>query len=329
MPYLSSPIDGARLVYSDYGPPPPSDSSSANAELKPFQPSNTLTTTPLPTLAESFTLVFLHGWPMSSRMFTHLMLPLSQNHGIRCVAPDRRGFGKSEWGGISGEDKDTRQEMTTTYDTFAADTRAVLQHAGIDGNWAFAAASMGCGEALLACEGLEEGLKERFKGFIWMGPSLPFPLQCESNPTAPPRELWDTILQGLRDDRVGFVREAIHGVFGTRADMGLGIVSRLPPYFEDIVKQADALAVERCTMIITGRDLSEELKKVDRRVLVLHGDGDQGMPASASAHLIEKLVPVDLCEVKIYEKAAHGLYLTHAGQVMEDILRFVSTASPS
>ena len=52
-----------------------------------------------------------------------------------------------------------------------------------------------------------------------------------------------------------------------------------------------------------------------------------GMPASASAYLIEKLVPSGLCEVKVYEKAAHGLYLTHAAKVMEDILAFISAAS--
>lgn len=56
---------------------------------------------------------------------------------------------------------------------------------------------------------------------------MPFPLQCEANPTAPPREVWDSILQGLRGDRVGFVKVAIGGVFGTRSvdEGGLGIVS--------------------------------------------------------------------------------------------------------
>ena len=29
-------------------------------------------------------------------------------------------------------------------------------------------------------------------------------------------------------------------------------------------------------MIITGTDFTEKLKKLDRRVLVLHGDSDQG-----------------------------------------------------
>ena len=59
---------------------------------------------------------------------------------------------------------------------------------------------------------------------------MPFPLKSERNPTAPPREVWDGILQGFRDDRVGFVKVAIHGVFGTRPveEGGVGIVSALP-----------------------------------------------------------------------------------------------------
>lgn len=51
------------------------------------------------------------------------------------------------------------------------------------------------------------------------------------------------------------------------------------------------------------------------------------MPASASAYLVEKIIPKGLCQVKLYEKAAHGLYLTHAGKVMDDILAFISAAS--
>lgn len=51
------------------------------------------------------------------------------------------------------------------------------------------------------------------------------------------------------------------------------------------------------------------------------------MPASASAHRVKELVPDELCELKIYEKAAHGLYLTHAEEVMRDLLRFVVSVS--
>lgn len=45
------------------------------------------------------------------------------------------------------------------------------------------------------------------------------------------------------------------------------------------------------------------------------------MPYEASSKIIKELVPG--AEVKLYEKAAHGLYLTHKKQVLEDLLKFV------
>jgi pimeloyl-ACP methyl ester carboxylesterase len=47
-----------------------------------------------------------------------------------------------------------------------------------------------------------------------------------------------------------------------------------------------------------------------------------GMPASMSAKLIGEYIP--RAEVKIFDKAAHGLYLTHAERVLEEIVAFVS-----
>jgi pimeloyl-ACP methyl ester carboxylesterase len=41
-----------------------------------------------------------------------------------------------------------------------------------------------------------------------------------------------------------------------------------------------------------------------------------------SANLIGEYVPQ--AEVKIYEKAAHGLYLTHAEKVLEEVVTLVS-----
>lgn len=160
---------------------------------------------------------------MSSEMYTHLMLPLSQNHKVRCIAPDRRGFGRSEWTGA----KDAGE---ITYETFARDTIAILETANIASDWAWVAASMGPGETVLAQEMLQQSnelkdLAARCKGFVWLGPSMPYPLKSEVNPTAPAREVWDSILAGLRADRVGFVKVAIDGVFGTRKEMGLDIVS--------------------------------------------------------------------------------------------------------
>jgi pimeloyl-ACP methyl ester carboxylesterase len=80
--------------------------------------------------------------------------------------------------------------------------------------------------------------------------------------------------------------------------------------------------MERCIQIMTHYDFTEKLKGLpENSILVLQGDSDQGMPYEAGVKVIEGLVPS--ARVSMYEKAGHGLYLTHAEKVVEDIIGFV------
>jgi non-heme chloroperoxidase len=296
MPYFPSPIDNALLHYRTYTPatiPPP------------FGRQNPATTKS----GKAVTLVFIHGWPMSSQMYEHLLLKLCENHRLRCIASDRRGFGKSEWCGPSSQSKGD-----ITYDTFASDTVALLEHAlpkvafgspGSAGNgsesedFVFVASSMGCAETLLAYNMLNADLKKHCLGFIWLGPSMPYPLRTEAHPEGPPRELWDFLVAGFRSDRVGFAKASLPGVFGVGEQFGeggtmegMGVTEGHLEWFGKLVGQSDAVAVERCVGIMTGRDMTEELKQLGRaefeggegwkKVLVLHGERDQGMFMSCS-----------------------------------------------
>ncbi|MFI1164692.1 alpha/beta fold hydrolase [Streptomyces sp. NPDC020801] len=70
MPYFTSPVDGTRLHYVDYGP------------------------------ADGPVAVFVNGAYLGTGMWEFQMLPLAEE-GHRCVGLDRRGHGRSEdvWGG--------------------------------------------------------------------------------------------------------------------------------------------------------------------------------------------------------------------------------------
>jgi hypothetical protein len=113
-----------------------------------------------------------------------------------------------------------------------------------------------------------------------MGASMPYPLQTEEGPDAPARALWDSILQGFRDDRLGFTRVAAPGVFGVPFGIGVEVAPTVLERFEKIVGEADSLAIERCIGIITSRDFTEALKKLGAKkdnikLLIVHGDSDQ------------------------------------------------------
>jgi peroxiredoxin len=60
------------------------------------------------------TVIFIHGWPLNHEMWEYQLTELP-NHKMRCIAYDRRGFGKSDrpWEGYN-------------YDTFADDLNDLI-----------------------------------------------------------------------------------------------------------------------------------------------------------------------------------------------------------
>ena len=67
-------------------------------------------------------------------------------------------------------------------------------------------------------------------------------------------------------------------------------------------------------------DLTEDLKKIDIPVLVMHGDDDQIVPIGASALMSSKLLKN--ATLKVYPGFPHGMPRTKADQINADLLAF-------
>ena len=128
MPRFTSKIDGAQLFYRDYEPATEPKAHRLVAEYEGTKKS---------------ALVFLHGNPLSSFMFECLMVPLCESYRFRCVAPDRRGFGRSDWSGPR------RNVAGTTFKTFAQDVADLVESLEL-GPFVFVTSSMGGGESIVA-----------------------------------------------------------------------------------------------------------------------------------------------------------------------------------
>ena len=76
-----------------------------------------------------------------------------------------------------------------------------------------------------------------------------------------------------------------------------------------------------CIKAFSETDFTEDLKKIDIPVLVMHGDDDQIVPIGASAMLSSKLVKGAI--LKVYPGAPHGLCSTMKDQVNADLLAFI------
>lgn len=281
MAIFQSPVDSASLFYRYYAP-----------SGSPHRPAAATKRQPL-------TLVFLHGWPMSSRMFDQLIVPLVETHRFPVIAPDRRGFGDSDWS--------TPRTAEVTFDTFVADLVALLEQLN-PGPFVFVAASMGCSESVLA-HAASEALRRQCRGFVWLGPNMPYSVSCGECPGAPTPEIWDSLINSFRQgDAKDFIAQQARGIF--RTDLGNRVGERTLQFYERLVCQADPMAIER-TAVILQKPMVEELRKLASvdpgerlPLLVLHGDSDAAMPLEASSAVVHELLPWS--QLKVYENAGHG-----------------------
>ena len=86
---------------------------------------------------------------------------------------------------------------------------------------------------------------------------------------------------------------------------------------------AGFLACHFCIKAFSETDFTEDLKKIECPVFVMHGDDDQIVPIGASAMLSSKIV--NNAELKIYKGAPHGMCTTLKDKVNEDLLAFCKT----
>ncbi|QKD56719.2 Alpha/Beta hydrolase protein [Fusarium oxysporum Fo47] len=291
MPRYYSLSDGAQLFYGYLTP------ATKPPAFSPRKGSKT---------SQRLTLVFLHQWPLSSRMYDPLLLTLCETYRFRCIALDRRGHGQSDW---SGPDK----SGDIDYNVLSRDVVGLLEHVN-PGPFIFVAASMGTGETLLAHTN-SDYVRKYCK------------VSSPEAPTATPREVWDMILDSLRYNRSQFVSENFKGPLGVGSSNTVS--DKDIELFERIFDAADALAVERCAQMFTSEDFTQRLAEFGRDknvpLLLIHGGIDDGVPLAASAERVQQLVPGS--RLIVYEDGGHVLVLSHIKKLLTDIIDFAALCS--
>jgi non-heme chloroperoxidase len=250
--------------------------------------------------------VFSHGWPLSSDAFEDQMLFLA-SQGYRCIAHDRRGHGRSSqpWDGYE-------------YDTFADDLATLVKTLDLK-DAIHVGHSMGGGEV---ARYLGRHGTKRVAGAVLIAAVPPLMLKTPANPGGLPTEVFDGIRSGLHADRSQFFKDVSAPFFGANRP-GSAVSQGLRDSFWRQGMQASLKGVYDCVKAFSETDFTEDLKKIDVPTLILHGDDDQIVPIADSALLSAKLVKK--ATLKIYKGASHGLCSTHKDQVNADLLAFIQS----
>ena len=86
---------------------------------------------------------------------------------------------------------------------------------------------------------------------------------------------------------------------------------------------AGLVAAYDCVKAFSETDFTEDLKKIDVPVLLLHGEDDQIVPIADAALIGIKLLKRGT--LKSYEGYPHGMLSTHADVINPDLLAFVKS----
>ena len=250
-------------------------------------------------------IVFVSSAWLDSRMW-EFQIPYLADHGFRCVAYDRRGHGRSDWS-WDGYD----------YDTLADDLGGLLDHLDLR-DVMLVSHSAGAGEVVryLARHGAG-----RIAKIAVVSGTTPFQMKREDNPDGIDIELVQTDLARRTADRPKWFAESAAGFFGA----GLPGIRVSPELIEFVIRQClDCSARATVQFFLTGftSDLRDQLRAITVPTLIVHGDHDIQAPLEICGRKTAGLMPQST--LLVYERAAHGLFVTHAERLNADLLAFAA-----
>jgi len=247
--------------------------------------------------------VFGHGWAVGAGMWEYQMTALA-SAGLRTVAFDRRGCGRSDDPG-RGYDPDTA----------ADDLAQLLDHLDLS-DVTLVAHSMGAGEAARYLSRHGDG---RVSRLVLVSPVTPYLVQAPDNPMGAPAEYFEATYAALLDDRATYLAANVDAFFGRH--VGLEVSDAVIRWGLGLIMAASPLATVQMLRAFTDADFRPDLAAVTVPTLVIHGDSDAGAPVDLTARRTVELVAGS--ELRVYERAPHGLFFTHRHRLNQDLLEFV------
>jgi pimeloyl-ACP methyl ester carboxylesterase len=229
--------------------------------------------------------------------------------GFRCIAYDRRGFGKSD------------QSLNSyDYDVLADDLKNLIDETGVD-NVTFVGFSMGGGEVVRYCSKYN---CEKVNKIVLASSVVPYMLQTEDNPEGVPLEQIQEFDKQIRSDRPAFL-----SAFGKHF-YGVGLL--LHPVSSEILEWTNSLAFTAsqkamlsCMKSFSQTDFRNELSSIKVPTLIIHGDNDKIVPIKATSEQAAAMIPGAL--YKVYEGAPHGLFYTNKEMLNTDLISFITSGT--
>lgn len=252
--------------------------------------------------------VLVHGYPLDGHSWEKQRAALL-DAGYRVIAYDRRGFGRS-----------SQPAKGYDYDTFASDLDILLRTLDLR-DVALAGFSMGTGEVgrYIGKYGTARIAKAAF-----LAPLEPFLLKTDDNPTGVDKSVLDDNLAAVTADRYAYFDTFYANFYNTDENLGSRVSEAVVRGNWNVAAGMSPYASVVCvpTWFTDFRSDVAMVAESGIPVLILQGTADRILPIDSTARPFHRMVP-SATYVEI-EGAPHGLLWTHAAEVNEILLSFVS-----
>ena len=160
----------------------------------------------------------------------------------------------------------------------------------------------------------------RVAKMVLVGAVPPLMLKTDANHQGTPLEVFDGIRKGTAGDRSRFFKELSMPFYGFNKE-GAEVNEGLRDTFWLLGMMGGIKAEYDCIHEFWEVDYTDDLKKIDKPTLVIHGDADQIVPIAAAGLKTAKIVKG--AELKVYAGAPHGLAETQPDRFNADVLAFI------
>lgn len=233
--------------------------------------------------------VFTHAWGLSADIWEYQLVELA-DQGLRCVAYDRRGHGRSSDPG-RGYD----------YDRLADDLADIINQLDLR-DVTLVGFSMGNGEAIRY---LERHGSARIAQLVMVSTVSP---QVSGD--------FSPFIAALKQDRPSFFAKGVAAFTGNHPAVSPAMTQWILGEF----MRASPKAVIDCMRAIGRGDFRDGMRAVTVPTLIVHGDKDVVNPLDRTARPVAELIPG--ATLKLYEEGPHGLVISHRERLAKEILAF-------
>jgi non-heme chloroperoxidase len=249
------------------------------------------------------TVLFVHGWPLSHKMFEYQFMELHKN-GYRCIGIDLRGFGRSDkpWTGYD-------------YNIFADDIKQVMTTLNLQ-KVTLVGFSMG---GAIVMHYVAKYFSELVSKVVFMGAAAPCFTKREGYPYGLEKSACDALISQSLQDRPKMVSDFGKIFFSSENSQS----KEMAEWLFSINMEASPHATVQCLQELRDADLRNDMKLVSQRnlpVAIFHGVHDKICPFDFAKVMNEGIKGSRIVQ---FQESGHGLNIEEKKKANEELMKFI------